>query len=240
MRQGRHKPSQAYYSQLRRAYFGTRNEPDMEDELNFKTLFLRNLPPGISHHLGVLACPRTMNTQQLWDLVQKAYGKQNMASEKNAKTPAILDFNTQSQGLALEGAQRQDSAKPPHREWNAPPSNKERDSHPGIRPKQRYDRWDGPCGRQHSPGRHWDKSWDQARPHESQWRDCGTSQACLETQERKAHGNSMETPRENVKLTLEQLAQGIDKIIHKDSKLTELKLNPHKNKSPHCILTQKS
>ncbi len=42
-RQGRHKPSQAYYSQLRRAYFGTRNEPDMEDELNFKTLFLRNL-----------------------------------------------------------------------------------------------------------------------------------------------------------------------------------------------------
>ncbi len=34
-------------------------------------------------------------------------------------------------------------------------------------------------------------------------RDCGTSQAHLETQERKAHGNSMETPRENDKLTLE-------------------------------------
>ncbi len=28
-------------------------------------------------------------------------------------------------------------------------------------------------------------------------RDRGTSQACLETQERKAHGNSMATPREN-------------------------------------------
>ncbi len=27
----------------------------------------------------------------------------------------------------------------------------------------------GPRGRQRSPGRHWDKSWDQARPHESQW-----------------------------------------------------------------------
>ncbi len=140
----------------------------MEDELNFKTLFLRNLHPGISHHLGVLACPRTMNTQQLRDLVQKAYCKQKMASEKSAKTPAVLDFNTHHE-LALEGTQRQDSAKPPHREWNAPPSNRERDSHAGTRSKQRYDHWDGPRGRQRSPGRHWDKSWDQARPHESQW-----------------------------------------------------------------------
>ncbi len=55
-RQGCHEPPQAYYSQLRRAYFGTRNEPDMEDKLNFKTLFLQNLHPAISHHLCVLAC----------------------------------------------------------------------------------------------------------------------------------------------------------------------------------------
>ncbi len=48
MRQGRHEPPQAYYSRLRQAYFGTRNEPEMKDELNFKTLFLRNLHPGIS------------------------------------------------------------------------------------------------------------------------------------------------------------------------------------------------
>ncbi len=168
-RQGRHEPPQAYYSRLRQAYFGTRNDSDMEDELNFKTLFLRNLHPGISHHLGVLACPRTMNTQQLRDLVQKAYYKQKMASEKSAKTPAVLDFNTQHHELALEGTQRQDSAKPQHKEWNAPPSNRERDSHAGTRLKQRYDRWDGQRGCQRSPGRHWDKSWDQARPHENQW-----------------------------------------------------------------------
>ncbi len=161
-RQGRHDTPQAYYSRLRQAYFGTRNDSDMEDELNFKTLFLRNLHPGISHHLGVLACPRTMNTQQLRDLVQKAYYKQKMASEKSTKTPAVLDFNTQHHELALEGTQRQDSAKPPHRKWNAPPSNRERYSHADTRPKQRYDRWDGPRGRQRSPGRHWDKSGDRS------------------------------------------------------------------------------
>ncbi len=37
-RQGRHDTPQAYYSRLRQAYFGTRNDSDMEDELNFKTL----------------------------------------------------------------------------------------------------------------------------------------------------------------------------------------------------------
>ncbi len=68
------------------------------------------------------------NDEQLRDLVQKAYYKQKMASEKSAKTPAVLDFNTQHYELALEGTQRQDSAKPPHKEWNAPPSNRERDS----------------------------------------------------------------------------------------------------------------
>ncbi len=71
-------------------------------------------------------------------------------------------------------------------------------------------------------------------------RDCGTSQAHLETQERKAHGNSMETPRENDKVTLEQSAQGIYKIIHKDSKLNKLKPNPLENKRHHHISTHKS
>ncbi len=68
----------------------------------------------------------------------------------------------------------------------------------------------------------------------------GTSQACLETQERKTHGNPMATPRENDKLTMEQPAQGIDERIHKDSKLTELKPNPHEKKRHHRTSTHKS
>ncbi len=62
----------------------------------------------------------------------------------------------------------------------------------------------------------------------------------LETQERKAHGNSMATPRKNDKLTLEQPAQRINVSIHKDYKLTELKMNPHKIKRHHRTSTHKS
>ncbi len=39
----------------------------------------------------------------------------NNGLRKKCQNPAVLDFNTQSQGLALEGAQRQDNAKPPPR-----------------------------------------------------------------------------------------------------------------------------
>lgn len=166
-KQGRQESFQLFYSRLRQAYFGTHNEQNMEEDVNFKTLFLRNLHPGVSHHLGVLACPRTMSAQQLRDLAHKAYCKQKMASEKSIKTMAVLDFN--SQGLALEGAQRQDHAKPTPKEWNASSSNREWDSHAGTRPKRRNDHWDGPHGRQRSPGHHWKNSWDQSRPHERHW-----------------------------------------------------------------------
>ncbi len=43
LKQGRQETTQAFYSRLRQAYFGARNEPGMEEEFNFKTLFLRNL-----------------------------------------------------------------------------------------------------------------------------------------------------------------------------------------------------
>ncbi len=106
-RQGRHEPPQAYYSRLRQAYFVTRNEPDLKDELNFKTLFPEE--PSSRHKPPYWRSRMSTNNEYytLRDLEQKAYGKQKMTSEKNANTPAVLDFNTRSQGLALEGAQCQ-------------------------------------------------------------------------------------------------------------------------------------
>ncbi len=59
------------------------------------------------------------------------------------------------------------------------------------------------------------------------------------TQERNAHGNPMGTPRESVKLTLEQSAQGIDERTHQDSKVTKLKLSPYKNKKHHRTSTHR-
>ncbi|XP_052011045.1 uncharacterized protein LOC127663487, partial [Xyrauchen texanus] len=81
LKQARLETPQAYYSRIQRAYSGARNEPGMEEDFNFKTLFLRNLHPTVSHHLGVLACPRSMTTQQLRDLAHKAFTKQKIASE---------------------------------------------------------------------------------------------------------------------------------------------------------------
>ncbi len=93
-KQGRQEAPQAYYNRLRQAYFGAHNEPELEEDVNFKSLFLRNLHPGVSHHLGVMACTRSMTIQQLRDLTQKAYNNQKMASKKGNKTSTLLNSGT--------------------------------------------------------------------------------------------------------------------------------------------------
>ncbi len=88
---------------------------------------------------------------------------------KKCQNPSRSWLQHSKSRAGARGRPTQNNAKPPPREWNAPSSNKERDSHAGTRSKQRYERWDGPRGRQRSPGRHWEKTWDQSRPHESHW-----------------------------------------------------------------------
>lgn len=50
--QGRHESSQEYYHRLFKAYFGSKNEPGMKEDVNFKTLFIQNLHPTTSAQLG--------------------------------------------------------------------------------------------------------------------------------------------------------------------------------------------
>ncbi len=72
------------------------NEPDMEDALNFKTLFLRNLHPGVSQHLGVLR----MSTNNEWLAVARL-GAESLQQTKDGQDK---DFNDQTDALTKVGA----------------------------------------------------------------------------------------------------------------------------------------
>ncbi|KAK9972488.1 hypothetical protein ABG768_025792, partial [Culter alburnus] len=148
LKQGRLETPQAYYNRIRKAYFGARNEPGMEEDFNFKTLFLRNLHPAVSHHLGVLACPRSMSIQQLRDLAHKAYSKQRAISEKTVKNPTIYPVSDHCPELALEGAHTQHSDRPFNREARQFPASRGQPHHKGAHPKHQSRRserfWDKP------------------------------------------------------------------------------------------------
>ncbi|XP_057182656.1 uncharacterized protein LOC130549461, partial [Triplophysa rosa] len=116
LKQGRLETPPAYYNRLRQTYIGARNEPEMEEDFNFRTLFLRSLHPSVSHHLGDMACPRTMTTQQLRDMAHKAYVKHKTTSEKTVKNPVIFPVSEHYPELTLEGAKPHHSARPGNRE----------------------------------------------------------------------------------------------------------------------------
>ncbi len=138
-KQGRQEAPQAYYNQLRQAYFGAHNKPDLE-EVNFKILFLRNLHHGVSHHLGIMACPRSMTIQQLHDLTQKAYNKQKMASKKGNKTSTLLNSVNKDSSLALDDTQLHHNTRVLHQEY------RERDPqvHDSHQPNCCKNPWDQP------------------------------------------------------------------------------------------------
>ncbi|KAL0148169.1 hypothetical protein M9458_056490, partial [Cirrhinus mrigala] len=140
IKQGQQETPQAYYNRLRQAYFGAHNKPDVEEDVNFKSLFLRNLHPGISRHLGVMACPRSMTIQQLRDLTQKAYNKQKMASKKGNKTSTLLNSVTKDPSLALENTQWHHDTRVLHQE------HRERDPHfhDSYQPSRCEKPWDKP------------------------------------------------------------------------------------------------
>ncbi len=103
------------------------------------------------------------------------------------------------------------------------------------RPKQRYDRWDGPRGRQRSPGRHWDKSWDQARPQERQWERSWNPR---EKRSWESNGNSN---GKATRLTLgNNQPKESTKGIHQGSKVTKLQTESiQERKTPPHFDSQK-
>ncbi|ROI36376.1 hypothetical protein DPX16_11317 [Anabarilius grahami] len=164
LKQGRLETPQAYYNRIRKAYFGARNEPGMEEDFNFKTLFLRNLHPAVSQHLGVLACPRSMSIQQLRDLAHKAFSKQKAISEKTVKNPTIYPVSDHYPELALEGAHAHHSDRPFNREARQFPASRGQPHHEGARPRHQNGRserfWDKPHpSSDQKGGATWEASW---------------------------------------------------------------------------------
>ncbi|XP_067247267.1 uncharacterized protein [Chanodichthys erythropterus] len=155
-KQGRQETPQAYYNRFRQAYLGAHHEPELEEDVNFKTLFLRNLHPGLSHHLGVMACPSTMSIQQLRDLTHKAYIKQKMNSKKGLKTVTISNSGSQDPSRALQDGQWHDNATACHK------GHGERDPH--ATDSSHTDSWKMPWDQPHfsrnPPERNiWDPNW---------------------------------------------------------------------------------
>ncbi|KAL0180350.1 hypothetical protein M9458_025792, partial [Cirrhinus mrigala] len=160
-KQGRYETPHVYYHRFRRAYFGAHNEPGLEEDTSFKSLFLRNLHPMVSHHLGILACPHSMPIQQLRDLTQKAFNKHKASTKGVCKTPLILDCTTQNSKQAPEGTQHCHNARPFYRKTLA---NRGHNRHCGNRPRFQTNHWEEPWKRASSACAHHGMS-NSSQPH---------------------------------------------------------------------------
>lgn len=143
VKQERSEPPQQYYHRLRQAYFGTKNEPEMEEEVNFKCLFIQNLHPTTSHHLGVAACPRTQTSRQLRELATKGFEKQRHTMTRHSEPRGVLNVNVKSPHMELEGAS-----------GGEPPASA---THPSQAPQPTQDQ-------RHAPPRRPEQRWGHSRP----------------------------------------------------------------------------
>ena len=110
--QGKQESPLLYYQRLRKAFFGPRNEPGMEEDINFKSLFVRNLHPTTSQPLGIGACPRTMSSSQLREMAMKGFTKNRQAPHKQVEAKTVFDLGASGAVLELEGAPRALSTEP--------------------------------------------------------------------------------------------------------------------------------
>uniref|UniRef100_A0A3B1IJ51 Retrotransposon gag domain-containing protein n=1 Tax=Astyanax mexicanus TaxID=7994 RepID=A0A3B1IJ51_ASTMX len=116
IKQSRQETPLQYYHRLRLAYFGYRNEPGMEEEEVFKTLFVRNLHPSTSHSFGVAACLRTLTSRQLRDLALRGFAKFQQNINKKSESNDVLIINEQSSHVKQKGAHK--APMPPKTQLN--------------------------------------------------------------------------------------------------------------------------
>uniref|UniRef100_A0AAV2MP73 ribonuclease H n=1 Tax=Knipowitschia caucasica TaxID=637954 RepID=A0AAV2MP73_KNICA len=102
VKQAHNEFAECYYHRLRQAFFGNRNYEGMEEDTNFRALYLQNLHPNLSQLLGVYACPLTQDIRQLKTLVARAQGKHLLKTQAKPQTqPSVYSVDNH---MELEGA----------------------------------------------------------------------------------------------------------------------------------------
>uniref|UniRef100_A0AAV2L556 Uncharacterized protein n=1 Tax=Knipowitschia caucasica TaxID=637954 RepID=A0AAV2L556_KNICA len=102
VKQTHNELADCYYNRLRQAYFGNQNYEGMEEDKNFKALYIQNLHPNLSHLLGVYACPLTQDIRQLKTLVARAQSKHLLKPQvKPQNQPTVYSVDKH---MELEGA----------------------------------------------------------------------------------------------------------------------------------------
>ena len=107
IKQGRTEAPSAYYNRLRNAYFGSQNYPLMEEDVNFRTLFIANLFPILKQQIACFADPKTMPSATLRDLASKAWAACKTLSVARRPTddqPSVFQIEAEDPfQLELEG-----------------------------------------------------------------------------------------------------------------------------------------
>uniref|UniRef100_A0A8C5NED0 Uncharacterized protein n=1 Tax=Gouania willdenowi TaxID=441366 RepID=A0A8C5NED0_GOUWI len=191
VKQGKNESPQQYYHTLLQAYFGNRNDPGMEEEQQFKKLFLRNLHHSTSTHLGVAADPSTMSSKKLRDLAIRGFLLYKQNSTKST-SHEMFPVKNNSHSLQLEGTKRTPDSPPmPPPQAPQPPPPHTQQTYHGTRPKRYQNRANN---RDYAPRqnfRHQNSRPDQHHPDRRSrppWYDYDRSE------EWKRHDNDRRTP----------------------------------------------
>uniref|UniRef100_A0AAV2LQB8 Uncharacterized protein n=1 Tax=Knipowitschia caucasica TaxID=637954 RepID=A0AAV2LQB8_KNICA len=102
VKQTHNELADCYYHRLRQAYFGNQNYEGMEEDKNFKALYIQNLHPNLSQLLGVYACPLTQDIRQLKTVVARAQSKHLLKPQVKPQNQATV--YSVDKHMELEGA----------------------------------------------------------------------------------------------------------------------------------------
>ena len=98
--QGHDEQVDSYYTRLRMAFFGYVNTVNMEEDLNFKALFIANLHPSVKKHIPLGTDHRTKRALDLRRLAREAFSREHSSSHE----PKDVYSRTPSNSGSMSGS----------------------------------------------------------------------------------------------------------------------------------------